>query len=189
MRAFLAIPLPEKLCEELAALGRSITGLRAQKAGTIHLTIRFLGEVEDPEPVAAAAAEVASRHTAFDVSVAGVGAFPDARRPRVVWVGLGEGEAPARALAADIEAAVVALGFPREERPWSAHITLGRFRDRPPKRPTLGHRNDPRSPPHFDPERKFGRVRADRIIFFRSVLTPEGALHEPFRELSLLAGK
>ncbi|MFI5403249.1 MAG: 2'-5' RNA ligase family protein, partial [Planctomycetota bacterium] len=71
MRAFLAIPLPEKLCDELAAVGRGIAGLRAQKAGTIHLTIRFLGDVEDPEPVLAAAAEVAARHAPFDVSLAG----------------------------------------------------------------------------------------------------------------------
>ena len=177
MRAFLAIPLPEKLCEELAAVGRSIAGLRAQKGPTIHLTIRFLGEVEDPEPVAAAAAEVAARHAPFDVSLAGVGAFPDARRPRVVWVGLGEGAGEAAALARDIDDAVVALGFPREERPWSAHITLGRFRDRPPK------------PPRFDPLLEFGKARADRLVLFRSVLTPEGALHEAFRELSLLGGK
>lgn len=173
MRAFLAIPLPTNLCEELAAVGRSIAGLRAQKAPTIHLTIRFLGEVEDPEPVAAAAAEVAARHAPFDVSLKGVGAFPDARRPRVVWVGLGEGAGAAAALAKDIDDAVVALGFPREERPWSAHITLGRFRDRPPK------------PPRLDPLREFGKARADRLVFFRSVLTPEGALHEAFRELSL----
>ena len=145
--------------------------------------------MEDPEPVAKAAAEVAARHAPFDVSLVGVGAFPDARRPRVVWVGLGEGAGAAAAIAKDIDDAVVALGFPREERPWSAHITLGRFRDRPPKRPALGQRNDPRPPPPFDPDREFGRARADRIIFFRSVLTPEGALHEPFRELSLLAGK
>lgn len=174
MRAFLAIPLPAKLCEELAAVGRGIAGLRAQKAETIHLTIRFLGDIEDPEPVTKAAAEVARRHAAFDVSLAGVSAFPDARRPRVVWVGLGEGEEAARALATDIEAAVVALGFPPEERPWNAHVTLGRFKTRPPR------------PPHFDPLKSFGRARADRMVFYRSVLTPKGALHEPFRELSLL---
>ncbi|MCI0547747.1 MAG: RNA 2',3'-cyclic phosphodiesterase, partial [Candidatus Rokubacteria bacterium] len=162
--------------DELAAVGRGVAGLRAQRAETIHLTIRFLGGVEDPEPVAAAAAAVASRHAPFDVSLKGAHAFPDARRPRVVWVGLGAGEEAARALAADVEAAVTALGFPPEERPWSAHITLGRFRDRPPK------------PPHLDPTKEFGRARADRLVFFRSVLTPEGALHEAFRELSLGGG-
>jgi 2'-5' RNA ligase len=177
VRAFLAIPLPPPLCEELAKLGRSIAGLRAQRAETIHLTLRFLGEIDDPEPVAQAAEEVAARHAPFDVSLEGVGAFPDPRRPRVVWVGLGEGEENARALARDLESAVVALGFPPEERPWSAHVTLGRFRDRPPK------------PPPFDPKRSFGRARADRIILFRSELTPEGARHEAFRELSLLGGK
>jgi len=176
VRAFLAIPLPLELCDELAAVGRGIAGLSAQKAGTIHLTLRFLGDIEDPEPVAAAAAEVATRHAAFDVSVAGLGAFPDPRRPRVVWVGLGEGEEAAKALAGDIEDAVAALGYPREDRPWTAHITLGRFRDRPPK------------PPPFDPSRAFGRFRAEKIILFSSVLTGKGALHEPFRGMSLLGG-
>jgi 2'-5' RNA ligase len=177
VRAFLAIPLPEKLCEELAAVGKGIAGLRAQRADTIHLTLRFLGDVEDPEPVIDAAAQVAARHAPFDVSLVGVGAFPDARRPRVVWVGLGEGAGEAGALAKELDDAVVPLGFPREERPWTAHVTLGRFRDRPPK------------PPRLDPLKEFGRARADRIIFFSSVLTPEGARHEAFRELSLLGGK
>ncbi|HEX5135854.1 MAG TPA: RNA 2',3'-cyclic phosphodiesterase [Planctomycetota bacterium] len=176
MRAFLAIPLPPSLSDELAGVGRSIAGLRAQKAGTIHLTLRFLGDVEDPEPVAAAATQVAARHAAFDVSLAGLGAFPDTKRPRVVWVGLGEGEGAATALARDMEDAVAGLGYPREDRPWTAHITLGRFRDRPPK------------PPPFDPRRAFGRFRAEKIILFSSVLTGEGALHEPFREMSLLGG-
>jgi len=177
VRAFLAIPLPSQLAEELAAVGRGIAGLRAQRAPTIHLTIRFLGDVDDPEPVAAAAAEVAGRHAPFDVSLVGVSAFPDTRRPRVVWVGLGEGEEAAKALARDIEAAVAGLGFAPEERPWSAHVTLGRFRDRPPK------------PPLFDPERAFGRFRAEKLVLFESVLSPKGAQHEAFRELALLGGK
>jgi 2'-5' RNA ligase len=94
----------------------------------------------------------------------------------VVGVGLGVGAGAATALARDVDDAVAALGFPREERPWTAHITLGRFRDRPPK------------PPPLDPERTFGRFRAGRLVLFRSVLAPGGALHEAFREMSLLGG-
>jgi 2'-5' RNA ligase len=71
----------------------------------------------------------------------------------------------------------VALGFPPEERPWSAHVTLGRYPGRPPE------------PPPLDPRREFGRARADRLVLFRSTLAPEGALHEPLRELSLLRAK
>ena len=173
MRAFLAIPLPPPLCEELAAVGRGIDGLRAQRAGTIHLTIRFLGEIDDADAVAAAAAGVASRHAPFDLRLKGLGAFPDARRPRVVWVGLAEGAEPAGALARDVERAVVGLGLPREDRPFSAHVTLGRFRGRP------------RRPPPLDPDREFGRARADRLILYRSTLTPEGAQHEAVADLSL----
>jgi len=175
VRAFLAIPLPDGLCETLAAAGRAIEGLRAQKAATIHLTIRFLGEIADAEAdaVTAAAADVTARHAPFDLVLRGLGAFPDARRPRVVWVGLAEGTGPAIALAQDIEAAIVALGLPGEDRTFSPHVTLGRFRDRP------------RRPPPLDPAREFGRARADRLILYRSTLTPEGARHEAVAELSL----
>lgn len=175
MRAFLAIPLPPPLCEELAAAGRGIEGLRAQRAATIHLTVRFLGEIADAQAdaVAAAAAEVAARHVPFDLVLRGLGAFPDARRPRVVWVGLAEGAGPAAALARDLEAAVVALGLPGEDRAFSPHVTLGRFRSRP------------RRPPELDPGREFGSARADRLVLYRSTLTPDGARHEAVAELSL----
>jgi len=173
VRAFLAIPLPAPLREALAAAGREVPGLRAQHPDTLHLTVRFLGEIGDPGPFAEAAAAVAARHAPFTLHLKGIGAFPDARRPRVVWVGLSAGVAEAVALAADVEDAVVALGLPRERRPFTAHITLGRFRGRPPR------------PLEPDPGRDFRPAPAERLVLYRTTLLPQGARHEAVAEVSL----
>jgi 2'-5' RNA ligase len=177
VRAFLAIPLPARLTEALAEVGRGVPGLRAQKPETLHLTIRFLGDIEDPEPVAAAAAEAALDHDPFELEIQGTGVFPHAGRARVFWVGLGAGEREAGNLAGDLERLLRAAGLPAERRPWRGHITLGRF-----KRP---QRVDPAL---LDPSRPFGRARAEALVLYQSTLTPQGALHEPVRELSLGRG-
>ncbi len=177
MRAFLAIPLPRRLTEALAEVGRGVPGLRAQKPETLHLTIRFLGDIDDPEPVAAAAAEAAGSHDPFELELKGTGVFPPAGRARVFWVGLGDGEREAGNLAQDVERLLSGAGFPAERRPWRGHVTLGRF-----KRP---QRVDPAL---LDPFRVFGRARAESLVLFQSTLTPQGALHEPVRELSLGRG-
>jgi 2'-5' RNA ligase len=169
VRAFLAIPLPARLRQELAAVGRNVERLRAQREETIHLTVRFLGDIDDPAPVAAAVAPVAAAHPAFDLALRGLGAFPNPRRARVVWVGLGAGDHEAGALAGGIDAALAPLGFEREQRAWHGHVTLGRFRS-------------PRRFPQADPDREFGRARADRLVLYSSTLTPEGAVHEVVEE-------
>ncbi len=177
MRAFLAIPLPRRLTEALAEVGRGVPGLRAQKPETLHLTIRFLGDIDDPEPVAAAAAEAALNHDAFELELKGTGVFPHAGRARVFWVGLGDGEREAGNLAQDLERLLRGAGFPAERRPWRGHVTLGRFKRLQRVDPAL-----------LDPSRVFGRAQAEKLVLFQSTLTPQGALHEPVRELSLGCG-
>lgn len=174
MRAFLAIPLPEALQETLAGAARGVRGLRAQRPETIHLTVRFLGDIEDPGAIERAVRPVAEAHPPFEMELRGVGVFPNPRAARVVWVGLGEGEERALALAAAVERALAPLGFTPEARPWSAHITLGRFRDPARVDPAL-----------LDPKRPFGRARADRLVLYESVLGREGAAHTPVAEMSL----
>lgn len=172
MRAFLAIPLPAELREELAAVGQGIEGLRAQRAETIHLTLRFLGEIRDPAPIVAAVRPVAAKYQAFDMSLKGLGAFPKTAAARVAWVGIEAGDLQAGALAKGVEQALRPLGFPREKRPFHGHITLGRF-------------PEPQRFKEADREREFGRARADRVILYSSTLTPEGAVHEIVADLPL----
>jgi len=174
MRAFLAIPLPAPVREELAELARSIPHLRALKAETIHLTLRFLGEIPDPQPILAAVEPVVAAHQPFEIELRGLGGFPRSHSARVVWAGVRKGDLEAGILVAGLEGALVPLGFPREHRPWHGHVTLGRFR--------IARR----LPAEFaDKEREFGLIRAKQVVLFQSTLTREGALHEPVRELSL----
>ncbi|MHC4932477.1 MAG: RNA 2',3'-cyclic phosphodiesterase [Planctomycetota bacterium] len=177
MRAFLGVPLPDPLCAKLARVAQGIEGLRAQKAGTIHLTIRFLGDIREPDRIAAAVEPVVTAHEPFDLHLMGLGAFPDHRRAHVVWVRLAAGALEAGSLAAGVENALLPLGFDRERRAYKAHITLGRFRS--PKRL---HREI------LDPNRNFGTARAGQLVLYQSTLTPQGAVHRHLRVMSLGSG-
>jgi len=178
VRAFFAIPLPGRLCEELAAAARGIDGLRAQRPETIHLTVRFLGEIEDPDAFAAAAAPAVADCAPYELEVCGLGCFPGSRRPaRVLWAGVTRGADETRALSAGLEAALAPLGVEPERRGYTPHVTLGRFRA--PRR---------LAPEVLDPRREFGRTTAARLILYSSRLTPQGAVHEALHELSLGVG-
>lgn len=139
MRLFVALfPPPEVREAMLEAARRSVRAasapgdLRWAPPKNIHLTLRFLGEVA-PDRVGAlsvALREVAREHEQFDLSIDRLGAFPSPAKARVVWFGVGEGEERVRRLAGDVEGAVVAQGFPAEDRPFSPHVTMARTRGR-----------------------------------------------------------
>ncbi|MHC4941114.1 MAG: RNA 2',3'-cyclic phosphodiesterase [Planctomycetota bacterium] len=174
MRAFLAIPIPHELQQPLAVAGQAFTDMRCVRADNLHLTLKFLGDVRDPVPVAEAAEEVCASHQPFDVTLARVGCFPQRKKARVVWVGLEEGDLAAGALAIGLERALEPLGFPPEGRPWRGHVTLGRFKTPKRLRASL-----------LDREHVFGTFRAEEVVLFRSELTPDGAIHTPIHRLPL----
>ncbi len=111
--------------------GRAADEVRWVPAENVHLTLQFLGAVPDERVAAVAeavrAAAAASRPLALEVK--GAGGFPNARRARVVWLGL-EGEIAALgALVQDLGRRLAPLGYPPEARPFAPHLTLGRARD------------------------------------------------------------
>jgi 2'-5' RNA ligase len=174
MRAFFALPLPAELRQALARKGGAITGLRAQKEATIHLTIRFLGEIEDPDEVLEAIRPITDATAPFRFTLKGIGAFPNPRRARVAWVGVDEGAESAAELVQNVEKALHPLGFSPERRPWHAHVTLGRFRS--PRAIEISA---------ADRDRVWGEADATRLVLFRSELHPDGARHHVAGELSL----
>jgi 2'-5' RNA ligase len=137
VRAFVGIPLPESCQIIVGELGRRLGSLArgplsATRRGNAHLTLKFLGDVPENAPTGIAAVREALsgvRVAPFRLRLAGGGFFPDIARPRVVWAGLAEGAGPCRFLAAAVEQALTPLGFPRESRPFTAHLTLARIRD------------------------------------------------------------
>ena len=99
------------------------------------MTLKFLGDVgeEKLDEVRAALENACADHTPFDTRTAGLGAFPSARRARILWAGVGEGSDQLRSLAAHVDGALSRSGFERETRSYEPHLTLGRVRGRPMK--------------------------------------------------------
>lgn len=172
VRTFVAVPVEEPgLVEALRRAQdgiRHVAGITWVKPGRFHFTLRFLGEI-DQERVEAArrAVESLAGGGAFDLTLGGLGTFPPGRPARVVWAGCGEGSDALVSLALRAEAALVAAGFPREERPFSPHLTLGRVKD-----PHAGKRAA-RSVAERN-ERRFGTLRVGAVVLMKSVLSSEG---------------
>jgi len=176
MRCFIAIDLPEEIHAALARLqaefraallGKSADARWTRPEG-IHLTLKFLGHVPEPE-VDAVIESVASlgAFDKFSVEVRGLGFFPGPRRPRVFWVGV---EAPPalKALASRVEAAMEKLGFAPEQRDFTPHLTLARFQT-PHSQPALEK---------LVAERvglSLGKFEVSEFFLFESKLSPRGA--------------
>ena len=172
MRAFIAIDLPETLRDALERSQRtfraSAPDARWTRPQGIHLTLKFLGEIQDQqvEKVKERLAAL-GRFELFRIEVKGFGFFPDARRPRVLWAGV---EAPPglAELAASVEAAMETLGFPREDRPFRPHLTLARFKESRPQpglEKALGEFG----------ETFLGAFEPTEFLLFESRLSPRGA--------------
>ncbi|MGE5280458.1 MAG: RNA 2',3'-cyclic phosphodiesterase [Deltaproteobacteria bacterium] len=133
-RLFLAIDLPSDAKETCGLLAQRLKKGGADVAwvapDNFHLTLKFLGGVaEDRLPrITDACAAVCRLHPPFSFSLEGLGAFPSINAPRVLWAGIATRDAALEKLAADLEAALSALGFEKEDRPFHAHVTLGRVR-------------------------------------------------------------
>ncbi len=133
LRLFVAVPVPDGVLSGIAAaldpLRKSLPSARWVPAQNQHVTLKFLGWTP-PEQLDAAAdvcRACAAKHRPGELSVGGLGAFPNARGARVLWVGLHEEHGLLGAVAADLEARFEALGHEPEVRGFSAHMTVARF--------------------------------------------------------------
>jgi len=144
MRTFIAIPLPAE-CREV--LDRMQQALRAHRAGvrwvavtSIHLTLKFLGEVEAERirALSVSLRDCAAAERRFDLRLHGLGCFPNTRNPRVLWCGIDGQTDNLLCLQRAVETACTKLGFVPEERGFRPHLTLGRIQGRPNLRPLMG---------------------------------------------------
>ena len=136
MRCFVAVDVPDDVRAAVAAVQADARAAAPRAdvgwvdASKLHLTLKFLGEVADDvvPAVRDVVVDVARRHAPFDTAAGGAGQFPSPARPRVLWIGLTAGLREIGLLAAEIERALLPLGFPLEARPFRGHMTLGRVR-------------------------------------------------------------
>jgi len=164
LRVFVALPVPEPqrrvLADYLAASARAVPGYRWVEPEALHLTLRFLGSVETAQLDRVRAELRRVRGEPFRVGLGDRGTFPGRGLPRVIWLDLAEGAESCARLAAEIESACRAAGVPAEARPFRAHVTLARARDRCLEPPRLS------DPPRPDP------WTADEFVLFESRLRP-----------------
>jgi 2'-5' RNA ligase len=179
IRTFIAIELAAPILERLGDLESRMQQdlppklVRWVRPEGIHLTLVFLGEipVERVDRVAEALRQACAGHAPFSVSIAGMGCFPNARRPRVVWVGVGEPSGALARLQRDVEGALEPLGFPPEGRRFSPHLTLGRVKG--------GGRQALEALGTYVEQAKVhvGEMRVEAVHLMQSDLQPGGAVY------------
>jgi len=160
-----------------AGLMSSGGDLKPVERENIHMTMKFLGDVDERllEEVKRAVSEVS--FGPFRMELVGVGAFPNLRRPRVIWAGVTSGAEETKRIYDDLESGLEGVGFRRERRRFNPHVTIarvrsGRNRDRLVEE-VLSHRDD-----------VFGGFEVDRVRLKRSVLTPRGPIYSTLAESS-----
>ena len=177
MRLFLAIPIDKPILDALAGATDRLRETRAPvrwvRPEGMHLTLKFLGDTE-PEEVASlvdAVSGVTNGVMPFPLSVHGAGAYPNLKRPRVLWAGVTENSGTIRRLVMGIEEVSEPLGWERERRRFSPHVTIGRVK---------GNMNLGRLAAAMEglKEEHWGDQEAREVVLYRSELKPGGAVYE-----------
>ena len=184
MRTFVAVELDEDVRRALGraqdALNRCVDGVRWVRPESLHLTLKFLGEVADADLplLCEAIREAAEASAPFVLHCEGLGAFPSARRPRIVWAGARAEPPELSGLHERLDEALAELNVPRETKGFRAHLTIGRIR-RP--KPMQGIEERFRRLG----EAPFGETAVDEIVFMQSELTREGPIYTPVARFAL----
>lgn len=183
MRTFIAVELPQDFKDEagdlIADFKKTGADVKWVEKQNLHLTLKFLGEVKN-EQIEKVILEVEASVSAtkqFTLDFAGIGTFPNLNRPRVVWLGIISGKEQMGQIATELEDRMVRLGFSRENRSFSPHLTLGRVR-------TL--RNIDKLLKMMECSNfTYAAAVVDHITVMKSDLTPSGPIYTPMKTIPL----
>jgi 2'-5' RNA ligase len=190
IRSFIAIELPQSIQQQLdqaiEELHQNMAGspIRWLSGGNIHLTLKFLGDISlaNLEVLKEMIQTEAASHKHFEFSIGGIGAFPSMHRPRVIWTAI-ESPPALGNLQAGIENCLARLGYAREERPFSPHLTLGRI-SRSATVSDVRHIADQLQHARVG---FIGLVQVREVSLFRSDLRPGGAVYTRLLSAPLLS--
>jgi 2'-5' RNA ligase len=181
VRAFLAIPLPRELKSSIrdlqGSLRAKIPAVRWTSPENLHLTLHFFGDVtqETLEKIKVSVLSVKRCHRPLLVEVKGLGAFPNPRRPRIIWLGL-EPKDPLRRLHKDYQNVLQRIGVTTEVQDYTPHLTIGRLRQQKPDLTDLfksvGHT-------------LIGQLPIDKLVLFESRFFSGGTEHIPLLTVKL----
>jgi 2'-5' RNA ligase len=177
IRSFLAFELPPEIREQIGAISRELRNSRLParwvREENIHLTIVFLGSIEETvvEELRESVGLVVKQFTGFAARLSRLGVFPNWRKPRVLWIGLEGDIAGLSRLRDELQDALKGFGIRQETRPFRAHLTLGRFKDRldddEELKRILDRYHDIASAP----------CSLDELVLFKSDLKPSGPVY------------
>jgi 2'-5' RNA ligase len=185
MRTFIAITLPQEIKQQLGLLQeqlkRSAADVKWVQPHNIHVTLKFLGEIDEQklEEITAILQDTVKEEACFTASLSCLGAFPRMTSPRVIWVGIDKGKDELTRIAKELEEKISRMGLPPEDRPFASHVTLGRVRS-----PANVHRLvKTLAGMTGQPAQEFP---VTKITLFKSTLTPTGPVYEALKEASLI---
>jgi len=173
MRLFIAIGIPAVVKTSIngiiGKIGADSRGVRWVPTENMHLTVKFLGDVRDDliPMIKERLLPLGIHHQPFTVDVRGAGAFPNLRTPNVLWIGI-EASERLKSLFMEIDISLSEIGFVREDRKFSPHLTVGRVRDRRGIDPIVKELATYK-------DAFFGTIEVREILLMKSVLKPSGA--------------
>ncbi|GBC83466.1 RNA 2',3'-cyclic phosphodiesterase [bacterium HR10] len=177
IRSFICIDVPEEVKARIEAVQAKLKRVPADVSWTrpanVHLTVKFLGDVEEARVsvLRTVLDEIARGCAPFELVTGCGGIFPRADRPRVLWIGIRDERGALQALVTEVEDVLARHGFPREPRPFTAHLTIGRVRSERSAQELVRRFLAEEFPSY--------RFRVTQLILMRSDLRPEGALYTP----------
>jgi 2'-5' RNA ligase len=187
MRCFIAIDISDDIKKSIAKvienLGYKIKGIKWVDPQNIHLTLKFLGEIDDKKInlINERLSILSKRHSVFDVSISNVGGFPNLKNPKVLWVGINDSEKLTN-LYNELENALFEIGFGKENRKFSPHLTIARIKDKRDADLILRHIMEYKN--YF-----FGEMKVCEIVLMKSTLKPSGAEYTKLNVFKLLDKK
>ena len=174
LRTFVAVAIDKPIRDRVVALQETLAraGVEVKwvEPENLHLTLLFLGEVEDKAvpAVCQAVSDCTGQHAPFEMGIETAGCFGNPRRPRTLWVGVGQGTQELVALHDALEPPLLELGcYRREERQYTPHLTLGRVKsDRPSDKLAMALARQAGW--------KGGQIQVRELLVLSSDLRPEG---------------
>ncbi|MCK5083321.1 MAG: RNA 2',3'-cyclic phosphodiesterase [Candidatus Omnitrophica bacterium] len=184
IRTFIAIPLDPQIRQTIAQAQNHLKELDCSikwvDPENIHLTLKFLGEVKlkKIDAVKQALEDLLKSVKPLPIELTQLGAFPDVKRPRIIWVGLNDDTKAISQLVSALEETLGKIGFKKEGWPFSPHITIGRVRS-PKNLHLLSESISNYSLPGYL------KQTARNITLYKSILTPAGPVYEPLHKTEL----
>lgn len=191
MRAFIAITLPSNIRDYLKQAQNNLleTGadVKYVEPQNLHLTLKFLGEINDAqkEAIIGIMDRVAADNLCFNSRINALGAFPKLEYPRVIWAGLDDENNYFKKIVQTLEEKIEKLGIPKENRKFSAHITLGRVRSGKNRLELVKKLTDLQKMLVSEEAQTKLTMEIGKLTLFKSTLSPRGATYECIQEIPL----